>query len=186
MKQRSTVITLLSAAAMLALPAAAQTMRAGLWETHTSLGKGWGKALAGIEANNIKMAGEMSAEARKEMEESAAENAKHTRYTDDHVITKSCFTKEQVERISKKLMPNDGCTEQRSPMMAGVIKSTYTCTNPPSVGSSTLRMRGDTGFEMEMTSTMTVNRERHTTTGTVSGKWLGAHCGQIKPDSDED
>ena len=187
MKNTLVAFTLLSLSTIAAIPACAQTVKPGLWEIQNSMGKGWGKAMAGIEANNKKMMAAMSAEARKEMAAVEAENAGRTRYTDDHIIVKACITKEQVANISKMLPPPQGnCTEQRSPMIAGVMKIDHKCTNPASTGSTTLRLRGDTGFDMEGTSSMTVQGQRHTTNGTTSGKWLGANCGKIEPDTDED
>lgn len=186
MKHTFVAVTLLSLSALGAVPASAQTLKPGLWEMHTSLGKGFGKAFADLEANNKKMRAAMSAEARKEMEASEADRATHTRYTDDHIISKVCVTKAQVAQFRKKMSPEGNCTEQASPMVAGVLKTNFKCTDPASTGSITLRLRGETGFDMETTSTMTVQGQRHTTNGTLSGKWLGANCGSIEPDTDDE
>lgn len=179
--------TLLSLSSLAATPAGAQTVRPGLWEMQSSLGKGYGKSLAGVVANNKKMMADMPAEARKELEAIEAENAGQVRYTDDHVITKSCLTKEQAARVDRMWTgKGNNCKEQHSPLVGGVMKISFSCTNPASTGSGTLRFRGDTGFDMEMSATTTMKGQPFVTKATASGKWLGANCGKIAPDTDED
>lgn len=191
MKHTLVAVTLLSLSTIAAIPACAQTIKPGLWEMQSSLGKGWGKAMAGIQENNKKMMAGMSAESRKEMEAYEAEQKTHTRYTDDHVIMKMCVTKEQAAKfqmanLRDKMKPDGKCTEKISPTVGGVTKFDHKCTNPASTGITTLRLRGDTGFDVEMTSTTSVQGERHTMNGTMNARWLGANCGNVEPDTDEE
>jgi hypothetical protein len=182
MKTLIVAVTLLSLSTIAATSASAQTVKPGLWEVKTSLGKGFGKGMAAVAANNKKMMAGMSAEERKEME--ALEGP--IRYTDDDVITKDCLTKEQATKIEKIWQHEGNCKEQRSPLVGGVMTVNVSCTDPQSTGKGTIRFQGDTGFDMKMTSTTTVQGKSFDMKGTTSGKWLGADCGSIKPGTEED
>jgi hypothetical protein len=186
MKTSLIAVPLLSMFAVAAAPASAQAIKPGLWEVKSSLGKGYGKSLAAVAANNKKMIAEMSPATRKEMEAIEAENADEVQYTDDHVITKSCITKEQASKLDKVWGKQDNCNYQNSPLVGGVMKMTFSCTDSKSTGTGTLRLRGDTGFDMEMTSSGSVQGKRFDMKATASGKWLGANCGKIEPDTDEE
>jgi transketolase len=182
MKKFFVAVTLLSMSTIAATTASAQSVKPGLWEVKSSMGKGFGKGMAAIAANNKKMMAGMSAETRKEMEALQPP----IRYTDDDVITKACLTKEQASKLDKMWPQKGNCKEQRSPLVGGVMTVNVSCTDPQSTGKGTIRFQGDTGFDMNMTSTTTMQGKAYEMKGTTSGKWLGADCGTIEPSTGED
>jgi len=102
---------------------------------------------------------------------------------DGGIVTKVCMTKEMIDKsqLLSQQTQRGNCTQKNSPMVGGVIKTTFTCTNPPANGEARFVIKSDTSYSMTMNSTATVNGKQESMAVDASGKWLGADCGNIKP-----
>lgn len=186
MKTQLIATTLFTFAAMAAGPAAAQYMKPGLWQFHTTTpGKGNGTgAMAAYVANMKKEMASMSPEARKQVEAMLADMAaRDMGFTANGFQTKVCITREEVQNLDKLVSRNGNCTTQRSPLVGGQLKLNMSCTNPPSTGSAVITFQGDTAYTMESTMTANMGGQRSTYRTTATGKWLSSNCGKVKPDT---
>lgn len=185
MKTKPFATTLLTLAALAALPASAQSIKPGLWEA-TSSGSAAGPGNTRITSQQMAQAKELlaalPAAQRQQMEAAMAQaGAGDLKFTDDGVNLKHCISKEQAADYSNLIIKDGNCTVQRTPAVAGVANFTMSCTKPPATGSGTVRFQGDTGYALDMTTTATINGQSHTSKMSTTGKWLGADCGNIKP-----
>lgn len=166
--------------------AQAQMIKPGLWET-TSKMKSANGEMASAMAMMQKQMANMSPEQRKAME---AMMAKHgggftmpTVTDDGGIVTKVCMTKEMIDKsqLLSQQTQRGNCTQKTSPMVGGVINTTFSCTNPPAKGEARFVIKNDTAYSMSMNSTATVNGKPESMAVDASGKWLGADCGNVKP-----
>lgn len=181
--KRSTILILAAAAA--SLPAAAQTMKPGLWETTSKVESANGEMAAAM-AQMQKQLAAMPPEQRKAMAEMMAKHGGGmqlpTMNPDGSMVTKMCMTKEMIARSELLTQQQNGsCTHKNSPVVGGVMTMTFSCTSPPSSGEARFVFRGDTGYSMTMNSKGVMNGKNESVSIDASGKWLGADCGGIKP-----
>jgi hypothetical protein len=163
------------------VPCSAQTMKAGLWDINTLMKSADGemeKAMAGMQA----ALASMPPDQRKQMEDMMAKRGvKIGAGAGGALNTKVCMSKEMVERNSFPVNNAGNCTEKRGPLINGRMKSSFSCTKPPSSGEAEFRFNGDTAFSMTMNSTTTMQGRTEKMTTESNGRWLGADCGDIKP-----
>ena len=183
MKTKLIATSLLTLAALAALPASAQSIKPGLWEaTSSSPASGAGKPSAGQIARIKEQMAALPAEQRRQMEAAMAQaGVADMQITDAGVTIRHCLSKEQAADYSNLIIRDGSCTTVRSPTVAGVAKFNMTCTAPPATGSGTVTFQGDTGYALDMTMTTNAGGKSHTTNMSGTGKWLGADCGNVKP-----
>ena len=177
--------TILLIAAAAALPAAAQTMKPGLWETASKIESGNGE-MASAMAQIQKQMAAMPPEQRKVVAEMMAKHGAGTQMPtmnpDGSIVTKVCMTKDMIARSQLLSQQQNGtCTHKNSPIVRGVMTMSFSCTNPPSSGDARFVFQGDTGYSMTMNAKGVRNGKDETMTVDTSGKWLGADCGSVKP-----
>jgi hypothetical protein len=170
---------LVAAAAALALPVSAQTLRPGLWEMqHKVQGNAqMDQAMAEMQ----KQLAAMSPEQRKQMETMmAGRGVQMAPGADGGMRMKICMTKEMAERNDIPANRGDCRTgpQQRS---GNTLKMTFTCTNPPSSGDAQITFNGTESYTSKTNVTSTTNGKPETMTMEGSGKWLSADCGSVKP-----
>ena len=174
-------IRLLVAAAVLAaasLPAAAQSMKPGLWEINNKTNNPqMDQAMAEMQ----KQMASMPPAQRKQMEAMLAQQGVKMGKpgAGGGMTVQSCMTREMSERHDMPMQ--EGCRVTKNERSGNTMKMAFTCTNPPSSGEGRFTFTGAEAYTSEMTVRTTVEGQPHTTTMNTSGKWLKADCGNVKP-----
>lgn len=209
MTLRLTALTVISLAALMSAPALAQEIKPGLYTTTSKVGgnnqmsdmmKQQKEALAkmspaqrqqmaDLPGQLAKMMEGMSPEQRKKMQEmtgkhagalEALQNMQMTQNADGTTSIKMCVTKEMAERRMVTGQQGD-CKHTNGKMTGGVMKMTYTCTQPPSKGEGELRITGPNTFSTTMNMVSTEPGNKQTMEVASTATWLGADCGKVKP-----
>jgi hypothetical protein len=188
MRTRLSALTLLSLAAIACAPAAAQSMKPGLWEVNNRMdGAGdprmqeMAKAQkADISAMQAQMA-KMPPEQRKAMEAMMSKLGQGSLIDKDGMTLKVCVTPEMAAGNLLAEQQREHCTNTRSPVVGGMMKISYVCTKPASSGQGTVTFSGNSAYSMNMTMHITEGGRNQTTSMASKGKWLAASCGDVKP-----
>ena len=162
-----------------AAPAAAQSMKPGLWEIHNKM-SGNAEMDQAMAEMQKQLAG-MSPAERKQMEammgkqgiQMAAPSA------GGGMALQVCMTKEMVER--NEMPMQDGCKSTVHQRSGNTIKHSFTCSNPPSSGEGQVTFSGDQAYTSKMAIKTVSGGKTETTTMEGRGKWLKADCGNVKP-----
>jgi hypothetical protein len=91
-----------------------------------------------------------------------------------------CITKEQASRPAEPEMTGH-CKTSDLQRAGGSIKFKYTCTQPPSSGEGEWTFTSDKAYAGKITSTSDAGGKPQQTTIEMTGKWLAADCGDVKP-----
>lgn len=188
MNFRVIALTLLSLGAVASAPAAAQTMRPGLWEVKNRIegaGASSMQEMAKAQQQQMgamreQMAG-MPPEQRKAMEAMMSKMGRMPQIDEDGMTAKVCVTPEMAAGNQVPVQQREHCTSKRSAPVDGVMKISYACTEPASSGEGTITFSGDTAYTMNMTMNLAEGGRNQTTSMSSKGKWLAASCGNVKP-----
>ena len=166
---------LLSAAC---LPAAAQSMKPGLWEIHNKTNNAEiDQAMAEMQ----KQLASMPAAQRKQMEAMMAQQGVRMGKpgAGGGMVVQSCMTREMIDRNDMPMQ--EGCRVTRNQRSGNVQKIAFSCTNPPSSGEGQFTFTSPEAYSSKMTVRATVDGKTQTNTMDTTGKWLRADCGNVKP-----
>ncbi|AEG91528.1 DUF3617 domain-containing protein [Ramlibacter tataouinensis] len=167
------------AAAALALPAWAQSLKPGLWEVQSRL-HGNPQMEQAMAEMNRQMAG-MSPAQRKQMQETMArQGVQIGAGAGGATATRICMTREMAERGEVTGQQGD-CRTHGQQRIANTLRMAFTCTQPPARGETQVTFLGPEAYSMKMTSTTTVAGKDETVSMEGSGKWVAADCGNIRP-----
>lgn len=160
------------------LPAAAQTLKPGVWEmTNKMNNPQMDQAMAEMQ----KQMAAMPPDQRKQMEEMMAKQG--VRMTPGAagggMSVQVCMTKEMVERNDMPMQ--EGCKVTQNSRSGNTTKMAFTCTNPPSSGEGTFTSNGPESYSSKMTVRSQVQGKTETMTMEGSGRWIKADCGNLKP-----
>lgn len=169
---------LLGALALAAcLPAAAQSMKPGLWEVTNKMNN---PQLDGAMAEMQKQMAAMPPDQRKQMEAMLAkQGVRLAPATGGGVAAQMCMSKEMAQR--NELPMQEGCKLTRQERSGNTTRLAFTCANPPSSGEGEVTMASPESYSSRMTMKSVVNGKPETMTMQGSGKWLKADCGNLKP-----
>ena len=188
MNFRLSALTLISLGAIACAPASAQSTRAGLWEVTNKLagaGSPSMQAMANQQSHDMEamraQMDKMPPEQRKAMEAMMQKLGQGNMNDKDGMTVKVCVTPEMASQNQLTQHQRANCTNQRSPVIGGVMKISYVCTKPASRGEGTATFSGDTGYTMNMTMNITEGGRNMSTAMSSKGKWLSANCGNVKP-----
>jgi len=175
---------LTSAAALvlgaLALPAAAQSMKPGLWEVTNKISGQDGEMQSAM-AEMQQMMATMSPEERKQMEAMMAKQGVQLGGgAGGGMVARMCITPEMAKRSELPMQQQGDCTHARSKGLGGQMKFSFNCKNPRSAGEGEVSFSGDTSYKMQM-KVVSGSADSDVMMMDASGKWLGADCGNIKP-----
>lgn len=171
----------LLAAALLAgavLPAAAQSLKPGLWEIHNRMDNPeMNQAMAQMQKE---LAG-MSPAQRKQMEAAMAQQGVKMAGpgTTGGMVVQACMTKEMIERNDMPLQ--EGCRMTKNDRSGNTVKMAFTCSNPPSSGEGQFTSTSAEAYTSQMTVRSTAQGKEQVTKMNATGKWLKADCGNLKP-----
>lgn len=166
-----------------AMPATAQTLKPGLWEVQNKMGGN-----LRMDARAAEMQKQMAAmppEQRRQMEAMMAGRDMPIGRADDGGMTiKICLTREMVQR--NHVAPSRGdCRTTRQQRSGNVVRTAFTCTNPPSSGETQVTIDSPESFTSRSNITQTGGGEPEKMTMETRGKWASADCGTVKPIEDK-
>lgn len=169
-------------ASLAAAPAAAQTMKPGLWEITNKMG-GSGDTGAKMAAAQEQMAAAMASmppAQRKQMEDMLAKQGVNmSPGGGGGMSTRICITKEMAARNEAPAQSQGDCKRETLQRSGNTTKFKFTCSNPPSSGEGTVTLHNPGSYSMHMK--MTGGRQQGEMTMDAQGKWLGSDCGSVKP-----
>ena len=164
--------------ALCASGAHAQSQAPGLWEqsmTMKSAGGEMEKAMADMQ----KQLAAMPPEQRKQMEQAMA--GRGMKMGAQGTSLKVCISKEQAARAAEPSMNGD-CTNKDVQRTATSVKFKFECTKPrPSSGEGEWTFTSDKAYTGKIATTTEVAGKPQQMTMDMTGKWLSADCGDIKP-----
>jgi hypothetical protein len=167
--------------AMAALPAAAQTLKPGLWEVTNKMQGGSGQMQNAMSEMQKQMAS-MPPEQRKMIEEQMAKSGVKMGAGGPAggMSMQICMTKEMVEKNEVPAQQGD-CKTTSQARSGNTMKMAFACTNPPSSGEGQVTFNGSEGYKSMMTVNTQVQGKPEKVTMEGTGRWLGADCGNVKP-----
>ena len=162
---------------MLAAPwARAQIQAPGLWE-HTM--KSQDGQMEAAMAQMQKQMESMPPEQRKRIEEMMASRGVKTGA--QGTTAKFCLSKEQAAKGAEPHMSGD-CSRQDLTRSGNTIKYSFECSKPrPMKGEGEMTFASDKAYSGRSTVSSQVNGQPRQMSMEMSGKWLSADCGDIKP-----
>lgn len=156
-------------------------MKPGLWDVNTKMKSPGGEMENAMSEMQAAMAAMPEAD-RKAMEAAMAkQGVKFAAGPGGAMNTHICISKEMAEQKSLPLANRGNCKETRSPVINGRMKMSYHCTKPASHGDGEVVFTGDSAFRMKMNATTTEHGKPEQMTIESDARWLGADCGNIKP-----
>lgn len=169
---------LLAAAAFaaLALPAAAQNLKPGLWEITNRVSSDSGKMESAMQQMQQQMAS-MPPEQRKMMQDMMAKQGVSM---GPGGAVRMCFTKEMVERNEVPAQQGD-CRTTTQPRNGNTMKMSFTCATPPSSGEGQITFTSPEAYSVKMAMTTTAQGKPEKMNMDAAGKWIAADCGNVRP-----
>src|SRR5579862_2844570 len=161
----------LAAASLTAVIAAQATpmldVKMGLWESTATTNMG--NVMAGVDTS--KMPPEQKAQMEAMMKSMAGKP----------IVTKTCMTKEKFEKNSfMQNRPNSDCKQTITNNTRTSMDATVVCTTPqPMTAQMHLESVGSTAYTGTVKSKSTARGREMEVTIEMSGKWLGADCGDV-------
>jgi hypothetical protein len=176
---RRIVLSLATALPLLAAHAGdiAPHLKPGLWQTTTSVQTAGGLPMS--EADLAQLPPEKRAQFEAAMKAAMAQSAQ------PHTFT-SCLTAEQLRRtLSFNFQHNPDCKRTLVSTSASHWEMHEECAGA-SQRTTIARFQATSSEEItgETQITMTKGEHRLTSKGSVHSQWLGADCGNVKPDAD--
>jgi len=182
MKNRPTIFALLACAcaAATALPAMAQDIRPGLWEMSSKVSSADGQTQAAMSAVQAQLAS-MSPEQRQGIQQMLERNGLQMDLGAGGAITsRMCMTKEMIRRKEFPVQQGD-CQQKMTPVSANRLNIVFSCSRPPASGEGELTLDSDTRYRARLHVRGTEGGNRQEADMDVSGRWLGADCGGLRP-----
>ncbi|CAN7461592.1 DUF3617 domain-containing protein [Pseudoduganella sp. LjRoot289] len=157
-----------------AQPAAAQSMRPGLWEISNKIQSGNGQTAAALAAAQKELAN-MPPEQRKMIEGMLAKQGVGMSVSGDGVKITHCVTKEMADRKELPTGQQGDCTSSNTPVPGGMNVS-FSCVKPPSSGTGQVKFQGDSAYTMTMDVNSTVSGRPEKMTVHSVGRLLSPVC----------
>jgi hypothetical protein len=171
---------LLLACACTALPAGAQTLKPGLWSlsnTVTSSDPQVSQAMSAVQQHMANM----SPEQRQQMQKIMQQNGVQLDVGANGALqTKLCMTREMAERKEFPVQQGD-CKQSFTQQSATRGHIAFTCTKPKVSGEGDFVADNDTSYRARMKIRSEEQGRNQTVDMDVTGKWLSADCGNIRP-----
>ena len=164
---------------MLAVPCAcAQTQAPGLWEHRFAMKSQDGQVEAAMALMRQQMEA-MPPEQRQKLEEMMA--SRGVKMGPQGTTAKVCLSKEQAAKGAEPPMSGD-CSRQDLTRSGNTMKYRFECSKPqPMTGEGEVTFVSDKAYNGKATVTSQLNGQPRQMSMEMSGKWLSADCGDIKP-----
>jgi len=168
-----------AALASVASLAVAQTQAPGLWESTMTMQSGGSPEMDKAHADLQAKLAAMPPEQRKIAEQALAGHG--VGGAGRATVVKVCITKEQAAKPAEPRLNGD-CTQSDVQRSAGAMKFKFECTRPVvSSGSGEWAFAGDKAYTGKIVSVSQVNGKSQPMNIEMSGRWLAADCGDVKP-----
>jgi len=174
---------LAAALAAVATTAGAQALKPGLWEVTHKMNSGNSQMDQQMAQMQKQMAAMPPAQ-RKQMEEMMARQGTQmpAAAPGGGMSMKMCMTREMAERSEIPAQQGD-CKTTHQSRTGNTMKMAFTCTNPPSSGEGEYTFASPEAYRMKMAVSTMVQGKPQKMNMEGSGKWLGADCGNVKPNA---
>jgi hypothetical protein len=171
---------MLLACACAALPADAQTMKPGLWSLSNTMTSNDPQLAQAMSAMQQHMAN-MSPEQRQQMQKMMQQNGVQLDIgAGGAVQTKMCMTREMAERKEIPVQQGD-CKQTFTQQSSTRGHIAFTCTKPKVSGEGDVTADSDTSYRAHMKIKGEEQGRNQVVDMDVTGKWLSADCGNIRP-----
>jgi hypothetical protein len=179
-KSLAPAIALACACAFAALPAGAQSMKPGLWSlsnTMTSSDPQMAQAMSAVQQHMASM----SPEQRQQMQNMMQQHGVQLDVGAGGALqTKLCMTREMAERKEFPVQQGD-CKQSYTQQSATRGHVAFTCTTPKVSGEGDVIADSDTSYRARMKIRSEEQGRNQNVDMDVTGKWLSADCGNIRP-----
>ena len=160
------------------LAVGAQTQAPGLWG-HAFTLKSAGGEMERALAEMKKQMDAMPPEKRQQVEQMMA--SRGVKMGAQGGSGKVCLTKKQAARPAEPKVP-EGCTQQVDQRSARSVKFHFECTKPSaSRGEGEMTYLSEKAYTGKMNITGEVSGKPQQMSMEMTGKWLAAECGDVKP-----
>jgi hypothetical protein len=167
-----------SAMALTALSVGAQTQAPGLWEHVVSM-KSPGGEMENAMAEMQKQMAAMSPGQRRQMEQMMS--SRGVTLGAQGTTVKVCVTQEQAARPAEARLGGD-CKQQDVQRSGNSMTFRFECTRPEAlIGEGDITFPSDKAYTGKTRVTRRAGDKPQQMTMEMSGKWLSADCGDIKP-----
>lgn len=166
--------------AIAAVGAQAQKIAPGLWEMTMNTKAAGGEMQANLARMQEQMA-KMPPDQRKVMEQMMAKQGVSLGAGGSMGAIRNCVSKEQAERGDVPQDPDGRCKRDSMSRSGSTTSFKFSCTNPPSTGTGEITLSGDKAYAMKMVVDTTIEGKPQRTEVQLSGKWVAADCGTLKP-----
>lgn len=169
---------------LVATPAAAQSMKAGLWEITNKMGGSGDKGakMAAAQAEMQKQLASLPPAQRKQMEDMLAQQGMNIGAGAGGGMTvRICISKEMAARNEPPAPQQGNCRQDYSKRSGNTTHFKFVCTNPASSGEGQVTMHNAESYSMKMTTISQAQGRPEQMSMDANGKWLSNDCGGIKP-----
>lgn len=164
-----------------ALPAHAQKVAPGLWETQMSMKSASGQLEAQMARMQQEMA-KMPPEQRKMMQDMMAKQGMSMDPGKGLQTVRYCLSKEQAERGEVPADPDGRCRHDKMERSGSTMRFSFVCTNPPSRGSGEITLQGNKAYSSKMSVESTgKDGKSERMDMQQQARWVSADCGNLKP-----
>ncbi|MDP1537923.1 MAG: DUF3617 domain-containing protein [Burkholderiales bacterium] len=172
----------LACLSLLAVPAAAQNMKPGLWEITNKMGGDMGAKMAAAQEQMQKQLAAMPPEQRKQMEKMMAQQGvgMSPGAAGGGMAARVCISKEMAARNEPPAQQGD-CKQETLQRSGNTTKFKFTCSKPPSSGEGEVTMHSPESYTMKMNMTSQAKGKAEKMSMEAQGKWLANDCGNLKP-----
>jgi hypothetical protein len=162
------------------LPAAAQTLKPGLWDVTSKVSSADGQAQAAMSMVQEHLAN-MAPEQRQALQQAMDKHGVQINMSAGGALnTRICMTREMIARREMPVQKGE-CTQKTTPLSATRMTVAFTCTKPPASGKGEIVIDSDTSYHAHMTfksDQLTQGKEMITDS---KATWAGADCGNLRP-----
>ncbi|MDN4052230.1 DUF3617 domain-containing protein [Massilia sp. YIM B02763] len=163
-----------------ALPASAQTIKPGLWDLSSQFSSPDKQVQSAMNAAQQTMQN-MSPEQRAQMETLLRQNGVQLDIGSGGAVrTKVCVTREMAERKEFPMQRGD-CTQKYTQLPGNRGSIAFSCSKPKVSGQGEIAMVSDTSYRANMRVTSEQQGHSQVVDTNVTGTWVGADCGGLKP-----
>jgi hypothetical protein len=178
MRIRINTIALLACLAP-GLPALAQDMKPGLWESTNTVGSSDSQMQAAISGIREQIAN-MSPEQRQSVQQLLQKNGVQLDVGAGGALrTTMCVTPEMIARREVPMQQGD-CSYKMTPLGANRLHVNFSCTRPHASGEGEMTVDSPTRYHARMTI-HNQDQPAQAVDMDVSGRWVAASCGNVRP-----
>ncbi|MBL8329469.1 MAG: DUF3617 domain-containing protein [Rubrivivax sp.] len=156
----------------------AQSMKPGLWEQRFTMKTSSGQMEQEMAKAQAELA-RLPADQRKMVEQMMAQRGMSL--SNQANTVKICLSPQQAAQLDVPTSDSQ-CQQKITQRSRSSIKTSFSCSGPPpSSGESEINFKGDTAYSGRSVVNTTVQGRPERVNMDISGQWLGADCGTLKP-----